>query len=258
MSDVYKRFEHAGVIVEIVHDDDPIGNPQENDNAGTIYSWTRDFSGDERISEPFMSVLCPICAGEGCVAIEYWPSGAEQGCHHCAETGYVASDDLGQILAEQGVSVPRMTLPLRFEDWRSNGARIYLCDTEDANAAIVFTQDEIDSEWSGRIKQGDDETGYPGAYEYALARINELDEWLQGYTYGIVIRERDETIEDPEDDESGEILESVWGFIGDPSGESGRYIMDEARSLAEYCGEEIREERAEVEYWRARDVETIA
>jgi hypothetical protein len=232
MSDAYNRFEHAGVIVEIVGDDEPM-SPQDNDNAGTLYSWARDFDGDERINEP----------------------------------DYV-DDDMRHVSVELWFALnynAALTIPLYFANYGSSGARIYA--SNDPNCALVFTEEEIEREWSGHIdpykvemKNAVDGSltsevrEYGGVRAYAKARIDELDNYLQGNVFGIVVRERTDEDIDAEDDDSGEVLESVWGFIGNPDGE---WILGDARELAEAAAEQVAHEKACAFAWACRDVVTV-
>lgn len=229
----YSSYEHAGVIVEIVHDDESGCGPQENDNAGTIYSWSRAWDGDERISEPSMEIECDLCEGEGEIDMRQavHPIEEARDCPKCEGSGSVATLSLPEWFRWHFDAV--LTLPLYFADYGSSGARIYV--SGDPNCAICFTQEDLDKEWSGSV---DDAT------KYAEARINELDEWMQGNVFGIVVRHP----------ETHEVLESVWGFIGEPDAE---YITSEAKAMAEACAAEIEHEKQLVAEWAARDVVTV-
>lgn len=221
--DVMDRWEHAGVVVEIVHDDDPL-SPQENDNAGTIYSWHRWFVGDERIPEPDKWAYCDE---DGDLDPE-----AEIGSETWRE---VTLDEWFQLQYSAVV-----VIPLWYEEGRGGMASIY--ESDNPNCALVFTQEDLEKEWGG---SADD------ARRYAEARIKELDDYLQGQVWGIVIRE-------PSDEIGGEgtglILWSVWGFIGDP--DSG-WIRETANEEAETQAHILQAEADEVAYWAARDVVTL-
>lgn len=261
MNEVVKSYEHAGVIVEIVHDEDVgwASNPQDNDNAGKIYSWADCFDGDERISEPDLQVD----------DAEDWN-----------EPSRWRTIDLNEYMTTDYNAA--LTIPLRFSDYGSSGSRIHTTDADNANCALVFTRAEIDHEWSGHVdpypvqrKNADGSTEiieYGGARKYGEARIHELDNWLQGNVYGIVIREQghcgsddtdargfcNECGEDVNDAGTGEVLESVWGFIGDIfDAEESAYIIEEANSLAEDCAEEIKREADEAHRWACADVVTV-
>lgn len=230
-TEAYVSFEHAGVLVEIVQDDDPGYGPQENDNAGTIYSWTPSFDGDERIHEPDLQVDDSETWDED-------PRWRVISLDEFMRTNYDAA----------------LTVPLFFSDYGSPGARIYQSD--DPNCAICFTQKEIDHEWSGHIdpysvtRENGEVVEYGGARKYAEARINELDQWFRGEVYGIVIR----------DPETNEVMESVWGFIDDQvwtENAEKSYTISEARSMAEGCAAQITREKSEAFRWACADVVTV-
>lgn len=246
--EAYDSYEHAGVMVEIVQDCDPM-SPQDNDNAGTLYSWTRDFDGDERIGTPDMEVLCPTCQGEALVPTRYWPGADWTGCLRC-DGGGTLIVDYDAWFAEHHDAA--LTVPLWYDNYGSRGSRLY--ESDDPNCALCFTQKEIDYEWSGHldpypwpVRDADgnstgEMTEGGGARAYAQARINELDQYFSGNVWGIVIRHE------------GEVLESVWGFIDEPDGE---YIRQEAEGMAEAVAASIRKEAEEVAYWATRDVVTV-
>lgn len=242
--EAYDSWEHEGLLVEIVHDDDPV-SPQENDNAGTLYSWTSEFRGDDQIGQPSGEVLCPVCQGDGEVPTRYTPSAPWTECRKCDGDGYLVVD-LRQWFEEHYDAA--LTIPLRYSN--SHGACLYgsSCD-EDANCALVFTREDIEREWNGWVvPQGPNNSG---AINYARARIKELDDYLQGNVWGIVIRESSDEVEG---EGTGLILESCWGFIGEPDAE---WIREEANGMAEGVAEGIQREADEAAYWAARDVVTV-
>lgn len=271
---VYDRWEHAGVIVEIVHDDDA-RSPQENDNAGTLYSWDRWFKGDEQIRRPDMEILCPTCKGEAYVPTRYWPGAKWDECLRCNNNGFLVVDYAARF-AEHYDSV--LTIPLWYDEGRGDVASIY--ESDDPNCALVFTQEEIDREWDGHLDpyqvhmkwRSGDLTGevreYGGARSYAKGRIKELDDYLQGNVWGIVIRaplvDHEHCVEvgscwaqgtsAPTCDDRGKVLESCWGFIGETQSD---WIRKEAEEMAVIAALALKEEADEVAYWAARDVVTV-
>lgn len=226
--EVYDRREHAGVIIEIVHDDDPGRSPQDNYNAGTLYSWDRWFQSDEQISEP-----------DRIIYVDETPD----------DDGYREDVSIERWFAYHYDAV--LTIPLWYDEGRGGVARIY--ESDDPNCALVFTQAEIDKEFPARVPGCRPE--YPGGVEsakiYAKARINELDQFLSGNVWGIVIREPSDEVEG---EGTGFILDSCWGFIDEPDGE---YIRSEADGMAEGAAEELQKEADEVAYWSARGMVTV-
>jgi len=74
--------------------------------------------------------------------------------------------------------------------------------------------------------------------------IKEMDLYLQGYVFGIVVCP---------DEESDNVLESVWGFIGDPDAD---WIVSEAKEMAEGVRHDIDKREAEERSnasWAARN-----
>lgn len=238
MTEAIITEEHAGMTIEIYHDDDPM-NPFTDfrDQPGHILRWTRDFDLGEEIREPDGVINCPHCEGSG-----YDPTrshdptdetfGAE--CKHCVGTGEQDSDDFAQWFSIHYSAA--LALPLRFEDWRSNGASIYVSDWDNANAVWIFTAEDLQTEWSG---SADDAT------KYATAMLAELSDYYQGNVYGFVVN-----------DPAGEHVSSCWGFIGEPWKDDA-YIMKEARAAAEYGAEEAARERAEAFRAACSDVVTV-
>jgi hypothetical protein len=212
-----RQFEHAGLTVRLVDDDDfDRTSPFENDNAGTIYSWTRDFDGDE-------SIWCRDTVGGKPYAL----AGADN------------PNDLSSYFAANHDAV--LTLPLRYEDWGASGARLRISDADSANAVLVFTQADLDREWSGSV---DDAT------MYAEGRVRELDNWLQGNVFGIVVEH--------DLGEAPMACDSVWGFIGDPwSDGDWEWFQSEGRAIAADVRDSIDYEEAERERWACADVITI-
>lgn len=74
-----------------------------------------------------------------------------------------------------------------------------------------------------------------------VVEVEEYDRFLRGEVYGYVI----------EDDE-GTHLDSCWGFLG------YEYFEEEVARQVEYAKDVRDRERTEADYWRARDVETVA
>lgn len=99
-------------------------------------------------------------------------------------------------------------------------------DLERAGAVVVpFTSNAGDSyAVIDRYKIAQEYKGYSlrsalyHARQAAKGEINEFRSWANGEVYGYIIR----------DNETGEVLESVWGFYGDE-----KYCRSEAESAAD-------------------------
>ncbi len=210
-------------------------DPQNNDNAGTIYSWTRGFGGDEQIGEPDLDE-CIKCEGSGEIDLPDMTSTVwmAEPCPRCDGTGEV-QQDIRAYFSHHYDSA--LTFGLWFDDYGARGAGLYQ-DDDHPNCAICFTQAELDHEWSGSIAN---------ATRYAQARIKEMSHWLRGEVYGIV------TVADPGSG-APEILDSVWGLIGDPS---DPYIKAEAMSMLEEAASDQRHEAQEKHRCACADIATI-
>lgn len=73
-----------------------------------------------------------------------------------------------------------------------------------------------------------------------ISTVNLLNDYLTGNVYGYVV-----------EDAEGNVLESCWGFYGNPD----ENVIPEAKSAAEYCVEQTAENAAVVESLAARAVE---
>lgn len=240
-------FDHAGMTVRIVQDDDAYDmDPHKSfgDPVGKWYSWAdgrdRPGSADETINpeyywhtnDPNVAILADL----------------RRDPH--ANTG---SDEDGEGYGYA------LVVPLRYSDYGSSRSAIEVgCDEDRANGAYVFTAAELaewkasnyrplgmsNSDWTA-AKQRNRERTVRKATEYVTAHLAEWVDWANGNVWGIVVT-----------DEDGDELDSCWGFIGDPYPEDG-YIRSEARRMAEGAAEQAARERvnrADAEY---RDIVTV-
>lgn len=130
-------------------------------------------------------------------------------------------------------------LPIRYEDHGSNGCRVYVCDDEDGNGVAYVTKASLAV------------TGAPmGEYGVTLdlekgihQDVAVYGEWLSGNVYEWCV-----------EDEDGEVLESVCGYIGD---DSIADAMAEAVSMAISIIARQTAEADAVAYWQQRGVETV-
>lgn len=148
--------------------------------------------------------------------------------------GYCSAAEWIREKRLEGCSV----IPVRYADYGSNGARLYEADLDDANGAFICDLATVRHEWgegSGKYQ------GHNGARRYMRGEIAEMDQFLQGNVYGIVIG-----------DETNDNIESVWGFIGEPDAD---WILSEARDLAEGVRDSIDADKAREDnerQWAAR------
>jgi hypothetical protein len=108
-------------------------------------------------------------------------------------------------------------LPLRLEDYGSSGARLRVTDAEDANGYIYAGREKIAEEW------GEGRKARKKARAYLRGEVAEMDAVLQGEVYGWAI-----------ENTAGDVLESVWGFIGEYDPDPAKwYVVQEAREALE-------------------------
>lgn len=79
------------------------------------------------------------------------------------------------------------------------------------------------------------------AKENLISEVEVYDSFLRGEIYYYSI-----------EDEYGEQLDACGGFVGDSD-----YVLEEAREMAEYCAEKIKEETRKAHDWACRDVVTV-
>jgi hypothetical protein len=109
-----------------------------------------------------------------------------------------------------------VAIPYRLHDYGSGGYRACLTGTDDERVSgfVVVTPAGIET------------TGAPDPEEAARQDFETFRQWIDGEVFGYVVRSRD-----------GEVLDSCWGFYGDPDGDDG--VKDEARRAAEHEAHEI-------------------
>jgi hypothetical protein len=139
-------------------------------------------------------------------------------------------------------------VPVRFSDYGSSGSRFHETDIKDANAYIYVKPRKIIEEYGDASSKSRRQ-----ARKCLRSEIDVWDQIAQGYIFGFVIENSD-----------GDVLDSCWGFIGDPDrNEKGNYkqgagyIHEAAREAAEMCARDIAEETAKRLHWAARDVITV-
>lgn len=114
-----------------------------------------------------------------------------------------------------------VAIPFRIDEYGANGSRAYLTDTDDerAHGFVVVTPEGMET------------TGAPDALEAAKQDFATFAHWVAGEVSGFVVK-----------DAAGNVLDSCWGFIGDPDEDDG--VKDAAKSEAAFWAEQYREARA--------------
>jgi hypothetical protein len=272
----FETYKHAGLTVELHYDDMAWEmNPRTNqDNAGKIVSFTREFDGDEYLSPiEDLTIDCPRCGGNGEDPERFGlyrvrpyghilvGAGTEEAMNGEEERGVNAHqlyvepmtckqcDGSGTITATvadylRAIDSAEIVLPLRFSDYGSSGCEIGETDLDNANAAAYLDAETLQEEWNGDREKG---------LAYLRANVNEYAQWMAGEVYGYVIKDAD-----GEDIPSGtckgmlNLDVSCWGFIGDDD-----YVRKEANAAAESCAEGLAKEAAEATAMAERDIITI-
>lgn len=247
-----ETYEHAGVQVKIMPDDSGCGDPRDADNPCTIYAYYRGYElGDEQLpSDGLPEIDCPPCKGEGWLE----PDGSQ--CERCEGVGITQPTihewlkDVGAIAAMPLFVYEHSGITMR------TGELIFLADGEqvkreqtDSRERFAGDSEGWDTSFCGFIiatKEGIEQCcGDDAKYrerewltEALNMEVEEYAKYLEGEVYGYIVGE-DTPFED-----------SCWGFLG------FQYVKQEANGIAEHVAREIAEERAEREFWAARDVVT--
>ena len=185
-----ETFDIDGLLVSIYQDTD-IGNPyEEYDEAG--YIW---------IPHLFCNAIPP----SGHAHDPYTEEGVRFSMRYL------------------GVFEGAVCVPVQFQDYGSNGARVLaLDDHEGANGLAWVFPPEIEKEWDGDRE---------AARRCLVGQVETLDQWVSGEVFGYVI-----------ETERGEHLDSLWGMYG------AAYCRNEAVAMAEY----LAGKDAEAEEWAAQ------
>lgn len=272
-------------------------NPRDNDNLGTMVTWgriTNHYSiGEEQLGEyPSFAIECAKCEGYGTSdkwQVRHYDTGVlaqfereseadefysklldtigftveQVECPECEGTGEAEVDPETYFRATENAVV---VLPLNIRDYGSHGLIVSIGhDWEDADGCIYTTPDALLRRWGkwngelGEASRYDDPNELDGpeivdwyavfkiAEDGLRSEVKEYDEWGRGEVYYFDVTDAD----------TGESVED--GTCGAYIGEDGaEYAMSEAVSVAEGELEARAKEAAEVAYWAARDVETVA
>ena len=250
MTDV-ETYEHAGVKVRILPDEDPeCGDPRNADNLGKmLVSYRGSDLGDEQLPESGLPhISCPDCEGESY-------KGTKNACERCEGLGEDEPTIEEWLKDQEAIAV----VPLFLFDHSGlsmrGGEFIWLADQElkrsDTRSVNRFMGDDAgwDTSFVGfilttekRVRElcGDD-AKYRTAEFLAEAfdsEIKEYDQYLRGEVYGYIVGE------------GTPFEESCWGFLG------FGYVKEQANETAECIAKQLSAETNERAEWAARDVMT--
>lgn len=247
---IAEEYEHAGVPVKILYDDDPShAEPRDGDcNLGGMYTFHRSYEfgkGEQDRSHLDMDVFeaeCPLCEREGYVPA--YPGSAEPDsdgevtCPACEGHQTITLDPETYFKREYGA---RVVLKLGLIDhsglsmYIGGGAHVHDHGGWDSGT-IGFIFDSAEGRKTCGVEDWTDERLTEGLE----SEVNVYDQFLRGEVYGFIAgdEERDEH-------------DSCWGFLGDI-----KYVKEEANTAAEGIARERAKEAAETAHWAERDVVT--
>jgi hypothetical protein len=269
---LYDSYTYAGLTIQL-HYDDSVFNPRDQfDHAGTLLSFTGDFTGDKNMSlDNDLQIDCLQCSGLGTEDERYWlqrlqgfnwiliGAGSLKSmeseldnvqqrdstatfnvelapCHVCNGEGTISAT-VSEWIKESYDGA--LVVPLRYADYGSDCDMFDVeADDDDINAAIYCTAETIQNEWNG------DRNAARACLE---AEVSEFSAWLKGEVYGYVL------LDEHGNDLPEPFQDSCWGFIGDD-----KYVRDEAERAAAYVATRITAEAQECEAMAARGIVTIA
>jgi hypothetical protein len=250
MIDDVDSFEHAGLTVKLVHDDDSqYANPREDSNLGVMFcEYPRYTLGDEDAPDPRgHEVECD------CFDASDEP---DPECAKCEGTGTRELSIVDYLKAEHGA---RVILPLFVyehsgitmsagqrldtgaDNFRSTGR--FVGDSagwDTSSVGVIFDTAETRKECC--LEDWDDER----IAEALKSEVELYAAYLEGHVYGYVIS--------ADDDDN---LDSCWGFLEPTIWQDDAYIRVAAREAAEHYAATRERERTEAAYWAARDVPTV-
>lgn len=249
-----ERREEDGLVIKTYYDQDggDYSNPRNFDgNIGTMLtSHSRYELGDEQLGrDEDLTGPCKACNATGWVkahsehAADQNDDGDEDGevtCGVCDGSGERVYENVFEWARD--VRGARVVLKLGLID--HSGISMYVGGGAHAQdpggwdsgtVGIIFdTPEAVKENWP----EGVSDEKLTEALE---GEVEEYDKYLRGELYGYVI----------EDDE-GTHLDSCWGFLGH------EYFEEEVKRAVGEAREMRDRERAEADYWRARDVLTVA
>jgi hypothetical protein len=194
----YETFQVGGMIVEIHYDTDAGEHcdPRQGDNLCTILHWHRRYQlGDGSIEEHSQH-------------------------REAMDRGGFKLLDRYLRLVERALIV----VPLGLIDHSGIsmyvGGGAHMADPGGWDSGTVGYAYVTEEQLTKLCGDGQKYREHDWLYEQVKGEVQVYDQYLRGEVYGFVIKDPD-----------GEIVESCWGFLGDPEAEGG--LISEAKSEAE-------------------------
>lgn len=234
----FETVEHAGHLIVLAYDECAQDlDPRQWTNVGLMvcYGHRHYTLGDEQITEAPV-IECRACNGTGYRTDTAEAEGLD--CPTCDGRGELEVDLATWAKAEHGATV---ILPLGLLDHSGLtmyvGGGAHICDPggwDSGTCGVIFDTAERRAETGVELEQVE---------EALRAEVAEYGAWLAGDVCWWRV----------EDLETGEVLESCGGYIGD---EGRKAALQEARQSAEGLEVQDRAEALEAEHWAARGMVT--
>lgn len=273
-----EEFEF-GIVGRIVADHEPLNPRTEYDNVTTMACAHRRYNlGDEYAYDPtdgnFLTRLiqdidpsfdetCPHCSGSG------YADDTQEECKHCEGCGTISLEELAEKARELYYIQPLYLYDHSGISINSGG---FSCPWDSGQVGVQYvSKAKAHKEWGTHetelASEGyTDEQGvyHPAQYKKGRpltdedyykrmdAEVKDYDAYLTGDCWGFTI-----------EDESGEVLDSCWGFLGDSDyctetmRDTAKHLVNAKRKEIEAEAQYELRERAEREYWEMRDVLTV-
>ena len=217
MNQPVETFEHAGLHVEIHHDED-CSSPRENDNVAKLVCWHRNYNlGDEQPKEDAATYRARLAA-------ELDPTLDDTGEDGDERIAAVLEDKLTTLplylYDHSGITMSTGPFSCPWDSGQVGFAYISLADL-----AKCDVLDPAPKEWTDTLRAR--------AREIILQEVKEYDAFIRGECYGYTITRP------PEHAECGEChraykpvtVDSCWGFIGH------EWVIQAAKEAAEAAKE---------------------
>lgn len=186
---------YRGYHIAIQYDMDSLNPRKENDNAGTMVCFHKNYDlGDDHEYDAPSSAVAAICDID------------EDDLLPCPGSAYELKEALDKA--------PLYVLPLYLYDHSgiTMNTTGFNCPWDSGQVGFIYiTNETADEEWPLREDESEEERSVR-IYNYLVNEVKEYDDYLTGNVYGYVISTLDEDGEAEDEIPDGG---SCWGFLGD-------------------------------------------
>lgn len=226
MSKPYEVHEVDGVRVEIHMDDEPLNPRREYDNMAIMACYHNRYDlGDKNGHDKVVEAI-----RNSALYDPMWEEDNEDGGF-----GFDFKEPSNLILALELCSDITFQ-PLYLYDHSGLTMRTspFSCNWDSGQVGmVILTHDTVRKEFGISPK---DSVSWAKCEEIIKAEVSCYDDFLTGNCWGYVIKE---IVDGDLSDDSGEVLESCFGFLGDI-----KHCQDEAKNIAEGLLQRIKERKA--------------